>query len=162
MRFYLLHKIHKPGNPGRPIVPSNGAPTENISLFTDFFLRPRVTQLPSHIRDTTDFITKLRRLPQLPSGSLLITLDVSSLYTNIPHEEGITACKEFLNRREKQEPPTTDLCQLIRLVLTTNSFVFNESNYLHVQVHGTAMGTHMAQSYANLFMGKLEQEFLQT
>ena len=30
-RFYLLPKIHKPGNPGRPIVSSNGAPKENIS-----------------------------------------------------------------------------------------------------------------------------------
>ena len=29
-RLYLLPKIHKPGNPGRPIVSSNGAPTENI------------------------------------------------------------------------------------------------------------------------------------
>lgn len=30
-RFYLLPKIHKPGNPGRPIVSSCGAPTEKIS-----------------------------------------------------------------------------------------------------------------------------------
>ena len=62
-RFYLLPKIHKPGNPGRPIVASNGAPTENISCFAEFFLRPSVIQLPSYIRDTTDFINKLRRLP---------------------------------------------------------------------------------------------------
>ena len=41
-----------------------------------------------------------------------------------------------------------------------NSFVFNKTNYL--QTHGTAMGTRMAPSYANLFMGKLEREFLQT
>ena len=31
-----------------------------------------------------------------------------------------------------------------------------------LQVHGTAMGTHMAPYYANLFMGKLELEFLLT
>ena len=37
-RFYLLPKIHKPGNPGRPIVASNGALAENISRFVDFFL----------------------------------------------------------------------------------------------------------------------------
>ena len=159
-RFYLLPKIHKPGNPGRPIVASNGAPTENISRFTDHFLRTSVRQLPSYIRDTTDFIHKLRGLPRLPPGSLLVTLDVSSLYTNIPHEEGITACEEYLNRRELQEPPTADLCELIRLVLTKNSFVFNKTNYL--QIHGTAMGTRMAPSYANLFMGKLEREFLRT
>ena len=44
-RFYLLPKIHKPGNPGRPIEASNGAPTENFSLFTDFYLRPSIIQL---------------------------------------------------------------------------------------------------------------------
>ena len=41
-----------------------------------------------------------------------------------------------------------------------NCFLFNENYYL--QVHGTAMGTRMAPSYANLFMGKLEREFLLT
>ena len=77
----------------------------------------------------------------MPSGSLLVTLDVSSLYTNILHEEGISACKELVNRRELQEPPKADLCQLIGLTLSKNSFVFNNVNYL--QVHGTAMGTLM-------------------
>ena len=100
-RFCLLPKIHKPGNPGRPIVASNGALTENISRFTDFCLRPSVIQLPSYIWDTTDFINKLQRLPRLLPGCLLLTLDVSSLGTNIPHEEGITACEEFLNHRER-------------------------------------------------------------
>jgi hypothetical protein len=30
-RFYLLPKIHKANNPGRPIVSANGHPTEKIS-----------------------------------------------------------------------------------------------------------------------------------
>ena len=80
-RFYLLAKIHNPGNPERPIVAFNGAPTENISHFLDFFLQLGVIQLPSYIWDTTDFIYKLRRLPVLPFDSLLVTLDVSSPYT---------------------------------------------------------------------------------
>ena len=96
----------------------------------------------------------------MPPGSHLVTLDVSLLYTNNPHKEGITACEEFLNRREKQEPPTIDLCQLILLVPTKNPFIFNKKIYL--QVHSTATGTRMAPLYANLFMGKLEREFLQT
>ena len=112
------------------------------------------------LENTTDFMNKLRRLPRLPSGCLVVPLDVSSLYTNVPHKEGITACEGFLYHREIQEPPTADLCQLIRLVLSKNSFVFNNRNYL--QIHGTAMGTRMAPSYANLFMGKLEREFLRT
>ena len=39
-------------------------------------------------------------------------------------------------------------------------FYFQQIHYLQIQ--GTAMGTRMAPSYANLFMGKLEQEFLLT
>jgi hypothetical protein len=39
-RFYLLPKVHKPGNPGRPIISSNNAPTEKISQFVDYHLRP--------------------------------------------------------------------------------------------------------------------------
>ena len=41
-----------------------------------------------------------------------------------------------------------------------NSFTFNKDYYL--QIHGRAMGNHMAPSYVNLLMGKLEQEFLCT
>ena len=38
-RFYLLPKIHKAGNPGRPIVSANGHPTEKISEFVDLHLQ---------------------------------------------------------------------------------------------------------------------------
>ena len=62
-------------------------------------------QLSSYIWDTTDFINKLRRFLL----AVLVTLDIS-LYTNIPHEEGITACEELLNCREIQVPPTADFC----------------------------------------------------
>ena len=124
-KFYHLPKIHKPGNPSRPIVASNGAPTEKISSFVDHFLQPLVTKLPSYI---WDFLNKLQRMPTLPPGSLLVTLDVSSLYTNIPHNEGIVACEEALNSRESPAPPTADLCHLIWLILSLNSFVFNQQH----------------------------------
>ena len=38
-RFYILPKIHKQGNPGRPIVSSNSHPTERISQFVDYHLK---------------------------------------------------------------------------------------------------------------------------
>ena len=157
-RFYLLPKIHKPGNPGRLIVSSCGAPTEKISQFVDYHLCPLVENLPSFIKDTTSFITKLQSLNNIPEGTLLVTLDVSSLYTNIPHQEGIEACTEALNTRIIQQSPTEDLAELINQILTKNNFEFGDQHFL--QVHGTAMGTRMAPSYANIFMGKLEQQLL--
>ena len=137
-------KVHIPGHPGRLIVSSSGVLTENISLLIDFFLKPCVAQ--SYTWDTTDFLNKLWELPPLPPNSLLVTLDVSSLYSNIPHHEGITACEEALNLRELLMPPTANFCHLTKLILSTNSFTFNKEHYL--QVHGMAMGTCMASSYA--------------
>ena len=94
-RFYILPKVHKPGNPGRPIVSSNGHPTERISRFIDHHLQPLVHKLPSYVKDTNDFLNKLLTIGKLPSNSLLVILDVSSLYNNIPHNEGINACDHF-------------------------------------------------------------------
>ena len=110
---------------------------------------------------TTHFLNKLHELPPLTSGSLLVILDVCLLYyTNIPHDEGIRACEEALDSRIDQSLPTKDICHLIKLILTTNAFTFNDAFYL--QQSGTAMGTRMAPSYTNLFMGKFECEFLLT
>ena len=46
-RFYILPKIHKVNNPGRPIVSYNNHPTERISQFVDYFLKPLVYTVPS-------------------------------------------------------------------------------------------------------------------
>ena len=36
----------------------------------------------------------------------LFTMDVTSLYTCIPHADWLTALKHFLNKRESLHPPT--------------------------------------------------------
>ena len=97
-------------------------------------------------------------MQDLPSQCLLVTSDVTTLSTKIPQEEGMNACKEALNTRNAQDPPTYDAVHLIALILKKNNFSFNEENY--VQKHGTAMGTRMAPSFANIFMDKLEKSLL--
>ena len=157
-RFYLLPKIHKENNPGRPIVSANGHPTEKISEFVDYHLRSHVEALSSHIKDTTDYLRKMESLNPLPPDTILVSMDVTSLYTNIPHADGIAACKEVWEQRSNQNPPTECLVQMLTLVLKHNNFTFNGEHFL--QINGTAMGTKMAPSYANIFMGKLEKQIL--
>ena len=109
--FYMLPKIHKriTNPPGRPIVSGNGCPTERISQLVDFFLQPTVQELPSYLRDTTHFLSRLRHLGTLPKDCLLITMDVASLYTNIPNDLGLEAARETLTRlRLTQDKPSTD------------------------------------------------------
>ena len=160
-RFYLLPKIHKPNNPGRPVVSSIGCHTEKISQYVDHHLQPLNKALPSYVQDTTDFLKKLDNLSEdLPKDAILVTMDVRSLYTNIPNQEGIEAVKSYFRARSK--PGDGFLSQVIAtflsLILTLNNFVFNDDNY--VQVNGASMGTKCAPSYACLFMGRFEEEFI--
>ena len=85
-------------------------------------------------------------------------MDVTSLYTNIPHDDGIAACRKIWEQRTDQEPPTDCLVEMLTLVLKNNNFTFDGNHYL--QINGRAMGTKMAPSYANMFMGDLEERLL--
>ena len=51
------------------------------------------------------------------------------------------------------------LLELLKIVKHKNNFQFNRKHYL--QIGGTAMGTRVAPSYANLFMAYLEQKLLE-
>ena len=48
--------------------------------------------------ETKDFPTKLSHVQQIPQESLLVTLDVKSLYTNIPNIESIKAVTEVFDK----------------------------------------------------------------
>ena len=54
-RFYLLPNIHKPGNPGRPIVSACNCPKELIATYLDTITTPLVQNLPSYAKDTKPF-----------------------------------------------------------------------------------------------------------
>ena len=157
-----LPKIHKNNTPFRPIISGTTCPSVEISKFIDTHLCPLVEQKYS-LQDTTDyinFINKVNSSNSLPTGAILLSADVSALYTNIPHADGFIACKHALNRRSNPKPPTNDLILLLELVFKLNHFEFNGKFYL--QIKGTAMGSQTAPSYANTSMGKLETEMIET
>jgi hypothetical protein len=56
-----------------------------------FHIRQHVEAIPSSIKDTTDYLQKMAALNPLPSNTTLVNMDVTSLYTNIPHSNGIEA-----------------------------------------------------------------------
>ena len=84
-RFYWLPKIHKRLNnvPGRPVISNCGYYLENIFAFLDFHLQLLAQAVKSYIKDTDDFLNKLRSLPKLPSNIILCIVDVVGLYPNI-------------------------------------------------------------------------------
>ena len=55
-KFYPRLKIHKEGNPGRPVVSSVNCHTANISKYVDYHLQPIVKAIPSYVKDTLGFL----------------------------------------------------------------------------------------------------------
>ncbi len=158
--FPITSRYHN-YNPGRPIVSGNDSPTEKISQLLDIILQPFVPKIKSYIKDTSDFIRKLNRLGRLPPNAWLIIADVQSLYTKIPHDEGKKAAEKAFNARDPNtNPPTSSLLDLLDIVLKCNNFDFNGKHFL--QVNGTAMGTRVAPTYANLFMSDFEETHIYT
>ena len=92
--FYTLTKIHKPTPVGRPIISRCDGPTERISAFVDhLMIQPIAQKQASYLKDTTDFLNFIEKT-KLPKDTILVSMDVTSLYTNIPQEEGITTVCE--------------------------------------------------------------------
>ena len=158
--FYLLPKIHKQGTPGRPIISGCNSPTESLSKYLNHYLKPIVQTSPSYIKDTTHFLKIIHGLGEMPKNTILATLDVKSLYTNIPHQEGIQYCLEAIENHYKPKTPLPlkHIHQMLKFILENNYFTFDDKFYL--QIHGTAMGTPFAPNYANIFMTKIENQIL--
>ena len=128
-KFYMLPKIRKVGNPGRPIVSACNCPTSNISAYLDCVMPPLVRRLPSYVKDTNHALQILESFTFSGPNRYLFTMDIKSLYTVIPNNDGLQALKYHLNLRPLQHPPTDTLVRLAELVLNLNSFKFGNQHY---------------------------------
>ena len=138
--FYLKPKVHKEGNPRRPVISSINCHTSKISEYVNHHIcQPIVKEIPSYVKDTTDFLRKINKINFVPDNPYLLSLDVKSLYTNIPNAEGIKFVKMYLENYSKQTTSTKVITTFLALILTLNNFNFNCKNYL--QIKGCAMGT---------------------
>ena len=131
-----------------------------MSSFVDTLLQPIAQKQQSFIKDTTDFISFIEKT-KIGKDTILVSMDVSSLKTNIPQEEGTEiVCKAYDSFHNFCQPiPTRFLREMLGLILNESSFQFNGENYL--RTHGTTMGTKMAVSFANIFMDKIETSLIQ-
>ena len=92
-------------------------------------MQPFVKSLRSYIQDRTD-INKMETVSNhLPQKAILVTMDVKSMYTNIPNREVITAVISFLNTSTIKQP-TPIITTFLRLINT-------QQFYIQQQKHST-------------------------
>ena len=96
----------------------------------------------------------------IAQDALLVTTDVVGLYSSIPHEVGLKALKETLDKRENRNIATNDLIKMAEFVLKNNYFDFN--GQVKQKISGAAIGTKFAPIYTCIFMDDIESKFLET
>ena len=152
--------VHNPSDlKFRPIIAGPESATSRLSHLVDILLKDIPPLTKSHVRDDIDFLSKLQRNLLKEHQYSLVTFDVESLYTNIDQELGISAIMYWLKKySDKIHPRFTNdfICDAVKIVLENNTFFFNDKLYL--QTNGTAMGTKMAPTYANLVLAYLEEK----
>ena len=112
----------------------------------------------SCIKDSNDFKSKIKNI-DIPNDALLVTADVVGLYPSIPHEAGLSALREALDKGTRKEIPTENLIKIAEFVLKNNFFEFDTN--VHEQISGIAIGAKFAPPYACIFMDQLESKFLE-
>ena len=137
--IYFKPKIHQANNPGRPIVSACSSPTELISSYLDKVMTPIVKSLPSYIKDSNHALEIFRNFNFSGENKIIFTMDITSLYTVIPNNEGLQALKYFFNQRPIKKPCSETLLRLAELVLTLNCFSFGDNHYKPID--DVAMGT---------------------
>lgn len=161
--FYLLPKIHKDEfkwpqktmPEGRPIVSDSGSETEKIAEFIDYFLKPIATDSDTYLKDTYDFINKIRG-QQIPHNAFIVTGDVTALYTNMHIDESLKRVEEeFLTHPDPRRNDKAIL-DLLDLSLRNNDFMFDDRFF--VQNCGTAMGKRYAPNLANIYLRKFDEQ----
>ena len=113
----------------------------NLLKWIDIQLQPLVKKLPSYLKDDNDLLQKIDELNDkqtIPPNALSVTWDVKSLYTNIPHKEGLEALEETLQNEDVPCNKIETIIDFSNLILTCNHLKFLGQHYL--QMSGTAMG----------------------
>ena len=104
----------------------------------------------------------------------MVTADVVDLYPSKPHQAGLQALREALDKRKTHKVPMSKLVKMAEFVSKTIKLVkmaeyyciennyFQFSNKMYQQISGTAIGTKFAPPYSCISMDQMESKFLQT
>ena len=115
-------------------------------------------EVKSCIKDTDDFLKKLRSFPKLPDNIILCTVHVVGLYPNIPHDEGLSDLSKRLNlgRDFNTSRSWGNRTSRTKVFLKNNILTFKEKTLK--QKWDTAISTEFALLYSILLMAGSEEE----
>ena len=89
----------------------------------DHHIKDLATNHETYLQDTPHFLRSIEDINSnmnLPTNAILVTMDVSSLYTVIPQDEGVECMREAYSESDSPSVPPEFLSRLMELVLKCN------------------------------------------
>lgn len=157
-RLYGLCKIHKEGHPIRPIVSCINAPGYNLSKYIHNILSNLTPSFQFNVKNSEDVVQRLKTVT-LPEDHVLISLDVKSLFTNIPLELVLNIIEEQWSKISAFTTIDFTFFQdLIRFCFDSSYFSYD--NEFYQQIFGMPMGDPVSPILSALVMDHIANEAL--
>ncbi|KAK5648492.1 hypothetical protein RI129_003384 [Pyrocoelia pectoralis] len=157
-KIYGLPKLHKDNIPLRPIVATCNSPVYYLSKYLSKIIS-NVTALNKNIiKNSWQFKETLKHI-QIPPTHIIFSLDIKSMYTNIPLELVTSSLHNNWKLIKKHTSiPKNEFIEAIKFVLKSTYFTFQ--NQLYSQTQGLAMGQPLSSIIADLVIGDIEVNIL--
>ena len=99
-RLYGQPKIHKPGVPNRPIFSYSGSPLYNLNKYIANIIKAYIKDENNNAKNFTTFSNYIRNVP-IEDDEIMVSFDVTSLYTNIPIIDTLNIIKDYVNNDDQ-------------------------------------------------------------
>ncbi|XP_055714186.1 uncharacterized protein LOC129808437 [Phlebotomus papatasi] len=149
-RIYGLPKIHKTNTPLRPIVSCIKSPTYALSKFLNQLLKPISNVGGYNVKDSFEFVERVTSC-EVPEGHIMISLDVVSLFPNIPRDLALQIVEECWDAGRITTTIDKKLfLEILKFCLETSFFTFGDQHYS--QMDGMPMGGPLSPIIADIVM----------
>jgi predicted GIY-YIG superfamily endonuclease len=154
-RFFGLPKIHKNDIPIRPVVSCVSTPNHLLAKKLNEIFR-ELSQFSAEysVKNSVDFVNKLS-VKKIHKKCMLVSFDVSNLFTNVDPTEAVDLAETILLRRSVPAPILSELLVLFKLCVSQNYFLFNGTYFK--QPKGLAMGSPLSPLLADIYMDSFEK-----
>ena len=152
-KLYGLRKTHKANLSLRPVVSCIDSPSCKLATFVHQTLANVMTTFECNVKNSFEFVHFIKTVI-LPPHYVLVSLDVTSLFTNIPKDLVIGIIKNKWRFISAYTTMSRDFfCQVVEFLFNSSYFSFNGKIYQ--QLDGSAMGNPASPAFANLLMNEL-------
>ena len=141
----------------RPIVSCTGTPLYEISKYIANILKPYGKLKEQHKHSSKSFSAFICQ-QKIEPDEIMVSFDVTSLYTTIPIDQALLIIRDLLEHDEKLADRTPlsprQILDLLDILLRTTYFKFNGDFYQ--QTDGAAIGGPTSAIVSEIFMQLLE------